>query len=67
MKMKRHLATPGSIEAHNAIKREIASRESVTLPKTALTRERVVDAIKGLNRTGYKIPAKIRPKVSRPL
>ncbi len=61
--MKRHLATPKSIEADQNRQRRIAGRDSVAPGNSGLTKDEVIKSVQGLNRSGYKIPAKLKPKV----
>jgi len=61
--MKRHLATEKSIEAHQNRRRKLAGRDSVAPSNAGLTKREVVDSVKGLKRSGYKIPAKLKAKV----
>ncbi len=62
--MKRHLATPESIaELHEYRRNAKKVRNSKAPENSGLTKEETRKALMSISRSGYKIPAKLIPKV----
>lgn len=60
--MKRHLASPRAIQAHQERRAARLDRHSVAPENSGLDREEVEQVLRSLGRSGYKVPTALKPK-----